>query len=171
MSIRPVKRIVRARPTLEGAGVHLHRGFGFGDTKETDPFLLFDDFRNERPTGDWLRTLTNLSPENYLKVLAGTACAVGNSSSFVRDAGYFGTPIALVGNRQRFRECDVHVAPVEPSAAAVEAVIARQLAHGRYAPSTLYGDGHVSERFAEALEKLRPYVQKHLSYALEPVQA
>ena len=49
MSIRPVKRIVRARPTLEGAGVHLHRGFGFGDTKENDPFLLFDDFRNERP--------------------------------------------------------------------------------------------------------------------------
>lgn len=49
MSIRPVKRIVKARPTLEGAGVHLHRGFGFGDTKETDPFLLFDDFRNERP--------------------------------------------------------------------------------------------------------------------------
>lgn len=49
MSIRPVKRIVTARPTLEGAGVHLHRACGFGDTDLTDPFLLFDDFRNERP--------------------------------------------------------------------------------------------------------------------------
>ena len=49
MSIRPVKRIVEATPTLEGAGVHLRRAFGFGDTDETDPFLLFDDFRNERP--------------------------------------------------------------------------------------------------------------------------
>jgi redox-sensitive bicupin YhaK (pirin superfamily) len=49
MSIRPVKRIVEATPTLEGAGVHLRRAFGFGDTAETDPFLLFDDFRNERP--------------------------------------------------------------------------------------------------------------------------
>ena len=49
MSIRPVKRIVEAQPTIEGAGVHLRRAFGFGDTKETDPFLLFDDFRNERP--------------------------------------------------------------------------------------------------------------------------
>jgi redox-sensitive bicupin YhaK (pirin superfamily) len=49
VSIRPVKRIVEATPTLEGAGVHLRRAFGFGDTDETDPFLLFDDFRNERP--------------------------------------------------------------------------------------------------------------------------
>ncbi|HYW30874.1 MAG TPA: pirin family protein [Gemmatimonas sp.] len=50
MSIRPVKRIVQAQPTMEGAGVHLHRAFGFGDTAETDPFLLFDDFRNETPS-------------------------------------------------------------------------------------------------------------------------
>ena len=49
MSIRPVKRIVTATPTIEGAGVHLRRAFGFADTAETDPFLLFDDFRNERP--------------------------------------------------------------------------------------------------------------------------
>jgi redox-sensitive bicupin YhaK (pirin superfamily) len=49
MSIRPVKRIVESQPTLEGAGVRLHRGFGFGDTTEFDPFLLFDDFRNEKP--------------------------------------------------------------------------------------------------------------------------
>jgi redox-sensitive bicupin YhaK (pirin superfamily) len=49
MSIRAVKRIQQSQPTLEGAGVHLRRAFGFGDTGETDPFLLFDDFRNERP--------------------------------------------------------------------------------------------------------------------------
>jgi hypothetical protein len=49
MSIRPVKRVLQSQPTTEGAGVKLHRAFGFGDTGETDPFLLFDDFRNERP--------------------------------------------------------------------------------------------------------------------------
>ena len=49
MSIRPVKRVLQSTPTTEGAGVKLHRAFGFGDTGETDPFLLFDDFRNERP--------------------------------------------------------------------------------------------------------------------------
>jgi hypothetical protein len=49
MSIRPVKRIVSSKPTMEGAGVHLRRAFGFGDTTEFDPFLLLDDFRNDRP--------------------------------------------------------------------------------------------------------------------------
>jgi len=49
MSIRPVNRILKAKPALEGAGVKLHRAFGFGDTDAFDPFLLLDDFRNERP--------------------------------------------------------------------------------------------------------------------------
>ena len=49
MSIRPVKRIVQSKPTMEGAGVKLRRAFGFGDTTEFDPFLLLDDFRNDRP--------------------------------------------------------------------------------------------------------------------------
>ena len=49
MSIRPVRRLVAAKPTLEGAGVRLRRAFGFGDTHEVDPFLLLDDFRNDRP--------------------------------------------------------------------------------------------------------------------------
>jgi quercetin 2,3-dioxygenase len=49
MSIRPVKRIVTSKPTMEGAGVHLRRAFGFGETSEFDPFLLLDDFRNDRP--------------------------------------------------------------------------------------------------------------------------
>ena len=49
MSIRPVKRLISATPHTEGAGVKLRRAFGFGNTSEFDPFLLFDDFRNDRP--------------------------------------------------------------------------------------------------------------------------
>jgi redox-sensitive bicupin YhaK (pirin superfamily) len=49
MSIRPIKRVTQSRPTIEGAGVHLRRAFGFGETNEFDPFLLFDDFRNDNP--------------------------------------------------------------------------------------------------------------------------
>ncbi|MEM8796303.1 MAG: pirin family protein [Pseudomonadota bacterium] len=48
MSIRPVTQISQAQPTMEGAGVKLHRAFGFGDPSLADPFLLFDDFRNDR---------------------------------------------------------------------------------------------------------------------------
>lgn len=49
MSIRPVRRVSKAQATMEGAGVRLNRAFGFGETDLTDPFLLFDDFRNENP--------------------------------------------------------------------------------------------------------------------------
>ena len=112
----------------------------------------------------WLRTLTNLEPEQYLKVLARTACAVGNSSSFVRDASFLGTPVVLVGRRQDGRERDEHVTPVAPETDAIVRAIRAQLAHGRYAPSTLYGDGHVAARLAEALARLTPYVQKRLHY-------
>ncbi|MGH9387777.1 MAG: pirin family protein [Vicinamibacterales bacterium] len=50
MSLRPIKSIVESTPATEGAGVKLRRAFGFGDTTEFDPFLLFDDFRNETPS-------------------------------------------------------------------------------------------------------------------------
>lgn len=50
MSIRPVKRISESTATLEGAGVHLRRAFGFGNTTDFDPFLLLDDFRNDDPS-------------------------------------------------------------------------------------------------------------------------
>lgn len=49
MSIRPTLETRKAQPTMEGAGVHLHRAFGFHDPSELDPFLLFDDFRNDIP--------------------------------------------------------------------------------------------------------------------------
>ncbi|MSO57282.1 MAG: pirin family protein [Acidobacteria bacterium] len=49
MSIRPVRDVRQAVPTMEGAGVALRRAFGFGNTNDFDPFLLFDDFRNDNP--------------------------------------------------------------------------------------------------------------------------
>src|SRR6202047_3016227 len=50
MSIRPVKQIIQTKPTLEGAGVKLQRAFGLRKTKDFDPFVLLDDFRNENPS-------------------------------------------------------------------------------------------------------------------------
>src|SRR6188472_4160504 len=74
MSVRPVKRIVQSKPTIEGAGVRLRRAFGFGETSETDPFLLFDDFRNDRPD-DYLAGLPwhrHRGIETITYVLSGT---------------------------------------------------------------------------------------------------
>ena len=48
-TIRKIRKAYKSKPTIEGAGVHLHRAFGFGDTRTFDPFLLLDDFRNDDP--------------------------------------------------------------------------------------------------------------------------
>ncbi len=49
MADRKIERIIRSRPVIEGAGVHLKRVFGFGETRLFDPFLLLDDFRSDVP--------------------------------------------------------------------------------------------------------------------------
>jgi UDP-hydrolysing UDP-N-acetyl-D-glucosamine 2-epimerase len=118
----------------------------------------------ERHKPTWLRTITNFTPEDYMRVLANAACAVGNSSSFVRDASFLGTPVVLVGSRQDGRETAEHVTRVPPEKERLVAAIRAQLAHGRYAASDLYGDGHVAPRIAAALAELTPYVQKRLYY-------
>lgn len=86
MSIRAVKRMTQSSPTVEGAGVKLHRGFGFGDTTEFDPFLLFDDFRNDRPA-DFLKGFPwhpHRGIETITYVLAGSVAhgdSLGNSGT------------------------------------------------------------------------------------------
>ena len=74
MSIRPIKRLIQSKPTIEGAGVHLRRAFGFGATSEFDPFLLLDDFRNDIPQ-DYLAGFPwhpHRGIETITYVLAGT---------------------------------------------------------------------------------------------------
>jgi redox-sensitive bicupin YhaK (pirin superfamily) len=74
MSIRPIKRLIKSKPTLEGAGVHLRRAFGFDNTSDFDPFLLLDDFRNDIPA-DYLAGFPwhpHRGIETITYVLAGT---------------------------------------------------------------------------------------------------
>ena len=86
MSIRPVRRLIQSKPTLEGAGVHLRRAFGFGNTSDFDPFLLLDDFRNDIPD-DYLAGFPwhpHRGIETITYVLAGTVehgDSMGNQGS------------------------------------------------------------------------------------------
>ena len=86
MSVRPIKRVLKPKDTLEGAGVRLKRAFGFGNTEDFDPFLLFDDFRNERPE-DFLKGFPwhpHRGIETITYVLAGSVDhgdSLGNKGS------------------------------------------------------------------------------------------
>lgn len=162
-----MEEVLKALQSLNTQTVLLWPNIDAGADHISKAIRIFRD----QTRSTWLRVLTNLNPENYLRVLSTAACAIGNSSSFVRDASYFGTPIVLVGNRQEGRETDAHVRRVPPVAAEVGATIRSQLTHGRYAPSTLYGDGNVSSRIATALVHLTPYVQKRLYYIYDGVKS
>src|SRR6267378_1466254 len=89
MSIRPVKRLIKSKPTTEGAGVHLRRAFGFGNTSDFDPFLLLDDFRNDVPE-DYLAGFPwhpHRGIETITYVLAGTV-EHGDSMGKERTGGW-----------------------------------------------------------------------------------
>jgi len=111
-----------------------------------------------------LHVYKNFPPDVYIAVLTKTACAVGNSSSFVRDASFIGTPVVLVGTRQDGRERCSSVIRVESKKEDIFAAIKMQLSNGRYKCSDLYGQPGVSNKIVETIISLKPYSQKKLYY-------
>lgn len=121
----------------------------------------------EHHSSTWLHLVKNLDPVTFQKVLKKAACAVGNSSSFIRDSTFSGTPIVLVGERQTGREHGENLVTVKPMSADIVGAVRAQLDHGRYPPSTLYGDGHSSAKIVAHLKAFKPEPQKILQYVLD----
>ena len=46
---RKIYRILKSKPTIEGAGVHLKRAFGYNEVPLLDPFLMLDEFHSNNP--------------------------------------------------------------------------------------------------------------------------
>ncbi|RYZ84062.1 MAG: UDP-N-acetylglucosamine 2-epimerase (hydrolyzing), partial [Proteobacteria bacterium] len=118
-------------------------------------------FREMNPDTD-MHFYKNFEPEIYIPILNHASCAVGNSSSFVRDASFLGTPIVLVGSRQDGRERSESVIRVDPKKNDIGSAIRRQLEHGKYPSSDLYGKPGTSRMIAEKISHLKPYLQKKL---------
>lgn len=97
----------------------------------------------------------NLSPKEYYVLLNNCEVAVGNSSSFIKEGSYLGTPVVIVGNRQENRECQENVMFVtDNNEDIIEVAIVHQLRHERYEPSYKYGDGSSSKKIATILQEV-----------------
>jgi UDP-hydrolysing UDP-N-acetyl-D-glucosamine 2-epimerase len=118
----------------------------------------------EKNSAQWLHLIKNLNPKIFQKCLKKTVCAVGNSSSFVRDSTFSGTPVVLIGDRQDGREHGKNLTAVDPVSDQIKSAIQIKLDHGRYEPDELYGDGNASSRIVEKIKKFVPYSQKTLHY-------
>lgn len=120
--------------------------------------------REQRKSDDWLFFAKNFEPVTYQKLLKNCVMAVGNSSSFVRDTTFSGTPVVLVGRRQEGRECGRNVIKVSEYRDEIIAAMEKQIEHGRYEPENLYGNGNAGEQIAEELSRVEMFVQKRLDY-------
>ena len=118
----------------------------------------------EHNNASWLHLIKNLDPITYQRTLKRAACAIGNSSSFIRDSTFSGTPVVLVGDRQVGREHGVNLISCAAKAGNIVEAIRQQLKAGRYPPDKLYGKGDASEKIVRELKSFRPYNQKRLHY-------
>lgn len=106
----------------------------------------------------------NLAPEDFLRLLIGSRCLLGNSSVGIREASFLGVPVVNVGSRQAGRERGGNVADVGYDADAIEAAVRAAWRNGRHPSSTLYGDGRAGERIAHLLAAADLTIEKRITY-------
>lgn len=108
----------------------------------------------------------NFSTEDYLRLINHAVCLVGNSSSALREGAFLGVPAVNIGTRQQGRERAENVIDVDYDAEQIKAAILKQVEHGKYTPSQLYGDGKSGKRIADILATCDLKIQKSLTYSL-----
>ena len=118
----------------------------------------------ETKSNDWLRLVKNLESTLFIRLLVKANCLIGNSSSFVRDSSFTGTPVVLVGDRQSRREHGQNVITCDMNMEQISSAIKFQMNHGSYLTENLYGDGNASERIVGLIKSFKPYNQKRLAY-------
>lgn len=158
--VEEVRELLEALNELQEQTVFLWPNIDAGADRISKQLRIFRE--NENPK--WLRFITNLDPVSFQKVLKRCKVAIGNSSSFVRDSTFSGTPVVLVGERQRGREIGENVIAVSALKDEIFDAVKKQMAHGHYPQETLYGDGNAGQRIAEILSSVELYVQKRLDY-------
>ena len=121
-------------------------------------------FREANPNAP-VHFYRNFSVEDYARLIANCACLVGNSSSALREGAFLGVPAVNIGTRQQGREHGANVVHAAYDRAAIASAIKKQLAHGKYQRSILFGDGSAGQRIAEVLARTELRVQKKLTYA------
>ncbi len=106
----------------------------------------------------------NLTPEDFLRLLRGARCLVGNSSVGIREGSYLGLPVVNVGSRQTGRERSANVKDVGYDRAAIERAVRSSWSEGRPRSDELYGDGRAGERIAKLLATVELSIEKRITY-------
>ncbi len=106
----------------------------------------------------------NMSPHDFLKLLLGSKCLIGNSSVGIRECAFLGVPVVNIGTRQAGRERGRNVIDVAHDRNMIESAARSQISHGHHESDPIYGDGTAGKRIADVLSTCNLPIEKKLSY-------
>lgn len=136
-------------PNVDAGSDRLSKGIRHFRETHNVPFIYF---------------FKNMAPEDFLHLLVGSKCLVGNSSVGIRESSYLGLPVVNIGSRQAGRDRGPNVIDVGYQRDEIESAILHQLENGRYPGCPLYGDGQAGERIANLLAELPLKIEKRITY-------
>lgn len=137
-------------PNADAGSEHIARGIRKFREHEDDSRLHF---------------FKNLPTDDYVRLMARTACLIGNSSSAIREGSFIGTPAVNVGPRQEGRQRGSNVTDAPYDGREIAAAVRRQVEHGGFEREPIYGDGRAGERIADVLARVEiGNVQKRIAY-------
>ena len=111
-----------------------------------------------------LHFFKNMEGRDFLRVLHGARCLIGNSSVGIRECAYLGVPVVNVGSRQSGRQRGPNVIDCGYSEAELRAAIETQVAHGRYPASDVYGGGDAGAKIAAEIASMPLTFAKRITY-------
>ncbi len=118
----------------------------------------------EQNNPDYIHFYRNFSVEDYARLIANSKCLLGNSSSALREGSFLGVPAVSIGTRQLGREHGDNVIWTAYDSGEIEAAVRKQIDHGVFERSELFGDGNAGTRIAEHLATADIRIQKRLAY-------
>jgi UDP-hydrolysing UDP-N-acetyl-D-glucosamine 2-epimerase len=136
-------------PNADAGSEHVARGIRKFREHEDDSRLHF--FKN-LPTND------------YIRLMARTACLIGNSSSAIREGSFIGTPAVNIGGRQTGRQRGSNIVDVEYASDQIADAVRQQVDHGPYGHEPIYGDGRAGARIADILSDVEVRLEKRMTY-------
>lgn len=108
--------------------------------------------------------IKNFDPDDYIKLISNSSCVVGNSSSTIRECSALGIPAVCIGTRQLGREKGPNVLFAKYDRKDIYKKTLRQIIHGKYKKTKIYGDGKAGKKIVKILEKFNLDVNKKLNY-------
>jgi UDP-hydrolysing UDP-N-acetyl-D-glucosamine 2-epimerase len=157
---RQVTETLEAVRKLDLPAIVLWPNADAGSEKVSAGIRAFREFHDDSK----LHFFKNLPVDVYLRLLARTACLVGNSSSGIREGCFIGAPVVNIGSRQDMRQRGSNVIDVPYERDAIAAAIEAQVAHGPYDHEPIYGDGSAGVRIADVLATTTWQLQKRITY-------